>query len=219
MINESTISQFRDIIEDIKTSQSQSERIRKSFELCEVVFETTITDSKQLINLSANNLLIEPIISLEKVTCAINEILSELLKYLDEDLQGSDFLKEIEDKMQQLEDLKNEFFLKQKQYKTLEEIKQTSNILQMEINQLETAIVQYIEIDLYKLENEKKDLQIKLQDLEAKEGINLQIYNKHFKVNQGISIYCDELEQLSFIIKDKLIEMDSKLNLYRKNKW
>ena len=204
------IHQLKDILKDIEISQSQSEKIRKSFELCELVFESTKIDDNALKILVANDLLIEPIISLDKVSNCINMTLSNLLQYLDKDLIGSDFEKEIQHKNQQLESLKNQLPIKQKQHQALQEKIQKANTLQLELEELEAKIAQYNEIDLDQMEDKKKELQAKLQELETTHENDLLIYQKHLEVNTNIDIFSDEIEILSLKIKNDLSNMDLK---------
>lgn len=204
------IHQLKSIIDDIEISESQSEKIRKSFELCELVFDSTKIDDDELKNLVANDLLIDPILSLDKVSSCINTTLSGLLQYLDKELKGSDFEKEIQSRSHLLESLINELPIKQKQYQDLQVIAQNVNTLQLELDRLQAKIAQYNEIDLDQMEGEKKELQAKLQELERTQGNNLMIYQKHLKANENIDISSDEIEILSSKIENDLSSMDLK---------
>ena len=203
------IHQLKSIIDDIEISESQSEKIRKSFELCELVFDSTKIDDDQLKILVANDLLIDPILSLDKVSSCINTTLSGLLQYLDKELKGSDFEKEIQSRIHFLECFKNELSIKQKQYQDLQVIIQKANTVQLELDELEAKIVEYEEIDLDKMEEEKKELQVKLKELEKTEGDNLKIYKRHLEENRNLNTSIDSILTISSKIDDDLKKMDS----------
>ena len=205
------IEQIRDILIDIESTESQTLKLTKAFEVCQLVFENSSLDSVDFKALESEEMVIDSVLSIDEIVRYLNSFLNKSLNYLEKDLKGSDFETEIRENLEQLHKLQKEHLLASKIYKELSQKKQEVEKLQEEMETLQVQIDEYEQIDLEKMEQEKEAMQNYLAKLEKDGSENLVRYKRHLEENRRLKIKSEELSLLSHNIENDLDSMDEKL--------
>ena len=198
------IEQIRDILIDIESSESQTLKLTKAFEVCELVFKKTPVESIDYEALESQDMVINSVLSMDDIVKYLNSFLSKSLNYLEDDLKGDDFETEIRENIEKLKNLQQEHAKSSKLFKELNQKKQEAQKLQEEMQNLQLQIDEYAQIDLEKMKLEKEIMQQSLAKLEKEEGKNLAIYKHHLEENERLSVKSEKLSLLSSSIKKDL---------------
>lgn len=206
------IEQIRDILIDIENSTVEIEKINYALEVCKLVFENTKLNEMQYRKLETEDMIIDSVLSIDEIVKFTSDFFEHSLKYLENDLKGSDFEVDIQNNLKQLQELNNKFTLSTENYKKLKETTQETKKIQTEIDELQSKIYEYEEVDLEKIKLEKEQMALKLVELERTEGNNLKIYQRHLAENNKVNMHTSKLSSLSHTIEKDLLEMDGVLN-------
>jgi len=205
------IEQIRDILINIQSSTSDTEKINYSLEVCKLVFENTKLDEMQYKNLETEDMIIDSVLFMDDIVKLISDFLTKALNYLDADLKGTDFELEIQENLKKLKSLQVKYTSSTKKYQELKTSQHEIEKMQSEMNEIQLKIDEYAQIDLEKVQIEREEkLQI-LAELEKTEGDNLVSYKRHIDENQKIDMHCVELSNITKKVKVTLSEMDELL--------
>lgn len=205
------IEQIRDLLKAIESSDSQNQKTVYSLKLCELVFENTTLDKETYQNLETEDMILDSVLSMDEIVKYSSNFLEHSLEYLEADLKGSDFELEIQANLKLLQDLHSKHISSSKKYKELNDSKEEVIKVQSEINELQSKIDEFTQVDLEKMKLEKEQMAQRLVELEETEGDNLKIYKRHLEENENINIYSPKVSSLSKSIYQDLKELDETL--------
>jgi len=202
------IEQIRDILLNIENTTSETEKINYSLEVCKLVFENTKLDEMQYENLETEDMIINSVLSIDEIVRFISNFLINALKYLDNDLKGTEFEIEVQENIQKLEVLQIKYTSSTKKYQEVKKSQQEIENIQSKISEIQLKVDKYEQIDLEKVQREREEKLQKLAELEKTEGDNLESYKRHIIENKKIDLNCTELVDISKKIKIDLTTMD-----------
>lgn len=201
------IEQIRDILKNIQSSTSDTEKINYSLEVCKLVFENTKLDKMHYKNLEIEGMILDSVLEINDIVTFVSDFLTKSLSYLEE----PDFELETEENLKKLTNLQVKYTSSTKKYQELKASKHEIEKIQSEMNDIQLKIDEYAQIDLEKVQIEREEkLQI-LAELEKTEGDNLVRYKRHIEENQKIDMHCVELSNITKKVKVTLSEMDELL--------
>ena len=202
------IEQIKDILKHIENSNSQSEKIKSSLEVSELVFKENNLQDIDFKALETEDIILDSILSIDEIVKYSSNFLSSALNYLEEDLKGSNFETDIEDDLKLLQELNIKFMASTKKHKELSQVKEKVKKVKSEIDNLQIQIDEYEQIDLEKIKLEKDKITQRLAEIQRVEGDNLISYQRHLRENEEINIFSSELLDLTNKIKKGLDNMD-----------
>lgn len=204
------LSQIKNLIEDIENSHSKNISYLKHTELVKLILLNLPNLDKETINsMVQEDILSDIFYEYNESSKIISDFFSKNLSFMEDDIKGSDFEKELIENINKVELLKQEVVKKREEYTKLKELENDKKHIINQIVELESSIKEFNKIDLEQIELQKEKLENQLNHLMETEGENLDRYKKHLEVNDFINIKTEELSFISSEINEKLIEMDS----------
>lgn len=204
------LSQIKNLIEDIENSYSKNISYLKHTELVKLILLNLPNLDKETINsMVQEDMLSDIFYEYNESSKIISDFFSKNLSFMEDDIKGSDFEKELIENINKVELLKQEVVEKREEYTKLKELENDKKHIINQIVELESSIKEFNKIDLEQIELQKEKLENQLNHLMKTKGENLDRYKKHLEVNDFINIKTEELSFISSEINEKLIEMDS----------
>ena len=196
------INQIKNLIEDIENCTDTNELYLKHTELSKLILLNLSTlDDEKISKMNSEDILTDVFYEIDEISKQTINFITANIKFMEQDLKGSDFETNIisnKDKLQSLKVKLNVIKPKYDKYLKLED----------EIQKINKEIEQYINFDLKASKEKNTKVKERLSELKAKEEDNLKAYNTHLNENKNIELQSSEIRKLSDEIKILLDKMD-----------